>query len=193
MKKSAAFFAVALSLCACGRSGNSGTGCSASQPSADTASAVKTEADAAEERAAADTLRAVYAEVFAWYAKAESDFSLLARKPDFEARFMSSGYNALYRRVLAADDVAAGRGEIGFFDSDHWVCGQDFQSLAASVGKVSQSGPGKCAAEVVVTNCGTRTPLTVDLVKEGGTWKIDDLRTESGSEKARMREYLKAQ
>lgn len=192
MRKTFVIVAAVLSLCACGRQGKTGADGCGTAANADSAAIVLEEA-AADECEAGDSLRAMYADVFAWYAKAEKDISLLSRKPDFEARYMSSSYNALYRRVLSADGAAADGGEIGFFDSDHWICGQDFQNLSATVAKVSRLAAGKCAAEVVVTNCGQRDTIGVDLVKEGAAWKIDDFRTAGGSEKTRMREYLKAQ
>ncbi len=192
MRRTFVFVAVALSLCACGRQGKTGADGCGTAAHADS-SAIVREDTAADEREAGDSLRAVYADVFAWYAKAEKDISLLSRKPDFEARYMSSSYNTLYRRVLAADEAVEKGGEIGFFDSDHWICGQDFQNLSATVAKVTRLGAGKCAAEVVVTNCGQRDTLGVDLVKEGESWKIDDFRRDGESEKAQMRAYLKAQ
>ncbi len=142
--------------------------------------------------AAGDSLSGIYKVVFAWYTRAENDGDLLHNStPDFEKLYMSADYNAVYRRVCAADSVDAEHGVVGFFDYDHWVCGQDFQGLSAEVRNVSPCGDGKLFAKVAVTNCGTVTLVGVSLVREGGRWKIDDFLTEGKSEKARMSQYLK--
>lgn len=142
--------------------------------------------------AAQSRLRSIYADVFAWYSKAEDDPSVLSQSPDFEARYMSASYNELFRKVNALDECQAQKGLVGFFDYDHWVCGQDFQGLAMHVVSGIWQGNDRYSAEIVVRNCGTDHRVRVSLVFENGEWKIDDLCSDDAvwSEKNAMSHYV---
>lgn len=140
-------------------------------------------------QAARKALQAIYADVFKWYALAEKDLSVLNKMPDFDEKYMSSEYKRLLVKVKTIDKKHEDQGEIGFFDYDHWVCGQDFQNLSMKVVKTTVDS-GKCSADVIITNCGNENCVTVDLVCENGVWKIDDFHTDGTSEKARMRQYV---
>ncbi len=147
-------------------------------------------ADSAAQGAAA-RLEAIYADVFGWYAKAEKDLSVAKKMPDFDAEYMSSAYNDVLRKVKDIDKKAEANGEIGFFDYDHWVMGQDYQGLKMVVVNVRPTGQGKCSADVDITNCGTTQRIAVALVLENGQWMIDDFVRDGQSEKSQMLEYVK--
>lgn len=135
------------------------------------------------------SLQAIYAQVFAWYTKAEKDISLLSKRPDFEARYMSTSYNSILKRVRKIDDKLAADGYLGFFESDHWVCGQDFQDIAAKVNEGVMKG-GRYCATVSVINLGESHEVGVEMVKENGKWLIDDMLFSGVSEKNSMQRYL---
>ncbi len=139
---------------------------------------------------AAKALKAIYVDVYAWYAKAEDDLSLLAKMPDFDAKYMSADYTKVLRQVTVKDKDCENKGLVGFFDYDHWVCAQDFQGLSMEIVKLSGSTPGVRHADVDITNLGKKKRIGIDLVYEGGLWKIDDFHVDGTSEKKRMHEYL---
>ncbi len=149
----------------------------------------KTDKQTDTNQAARKALQAIYADVFKWYALAEKDLSVLNKMPDFDEKYMSSEYKRLLAKVKTIDKKYEDQGEIGFFDYDHWVCGQDFQNLSMKVVKTTVDS-GKCSADIVITNCGNENSVIVDLVCENGVWKIDDFHTDGTSEKARMRQYV---
>ncbi len=152
--------------------------------------AVASQPSTGEAQTAEAQLRAVYTDVFAWYGRAEKDISLIAKKPDFDARYLSASYLALKKQVEKIDSADVADGMIGFFDSDHWICGQDFSNLAFTIKSVKPAGEGKCRAKVEIKNCGASIALEHPLVCERGTWKIDDFITNGSSEKESMKEYV---
>ncbi len=148
------------------------------------------EADATTDAGAAKALKGIYADVFKWYAKAEKDLSITGKMPDFNALYMSADYLNVLHEVEEIDKDCEAEGMIGFFDYDHWVCGQDFRNLSMNIITMSGTNPGKCHAEVDITNLGVKNRVGIDLVMENGKWKIDDFYTDGTSEKARMKEYV---
>lgn len=138
---------------------------------------------------ATKSLQTIYEQVFAWYMKAEKDISLLSKTPDFEARYMSSSYNDILKNVRKLDDKLAADGYVGFFESDHWVCGQDFQEIKAKVNAGVMKGDRYCTT-VSVKNLGESHEVGVEMVKENGKWLIDDMLFSGVSEKSSMQRYL---
>lgn len=154
---------------------------------------------ASQETEVCQSVDSIYSQVFAWYAKAEKDLSLLQESPDFEALYTSSDYNKLFREVKAIDDSIPAGEAVGFFDYDHWVCGQDFQDLSMTIASCTKEDAQRCSVVVKVHNCGTDSFVRLDMVHEEGRWLIDDFcmlpdattaPDASLSEKARMREYV---
>ena len=135
-------------------------------------------------------LDSIYTEVFGWYNRAGHDLTVLHQMPDFDTCYMSADYSVWLRAVKADDDILAEQGEIGFFDSDHWVCGQDFQNLSMDIVSGSLTGPNAYRAQVKIHNCGQVKTLDIDLVYEQGRWMIDDFVCDGQSEKACIKVYL---
>ncbi len=142
-------------------------------------------------KSAQDSLTAIYSKVFAWY---NDPANAGAKTPDFEALYMSDGYNKLYKEVVAIDDKHPDM--VGFFDSDHWVCGQDYQNLSMKIIGSNREDDDEVNTEIVVNNCGSSTRLAVDMIFEQGKWKIDDFKTADAnghlieSEKTAMKNYI---
>lgn len=174
---------LALALFGCSQTSNNG---GQQSTAADTTAVADSQEQNAEVR-----LQAIYADVFGWYVKAEKDPSVLQKMPDFDSRYMSAGYKEALREVKAADKEAEANGEIGFFDADHWIQGQDFQDLKMTVAGIVTDGNDRCKADVDITNCGTTKRIAVVLVNEQGQWMIDDFVADGQSEKAQMLDYVK--
>lgn len=186
MKKTLLIWAALIALTGCGNTSNN-----TSQQAAD---GTKTETTAAADSATTvkdvdKRVNEIYADVFAWYARAEKDISVIDKMPDFDTIYTSADYRDVLSKVKARDKQCEANGEMGFFDHDHWVCGQDFQNLSMKLVKTEITAPGKCTAAVDITNCGTTTRVSLDLVLENGQWMIDDFKTDNQSEKAQMKEY----
>lgn len=172
-----------LALFGCSQSSNNG---GQQSTAADTTAVADNQEQTAEAR-----LQAIYDDVFGWYAKAEKDPSVMQKMPDFDDQYTSAGYKDALRKVKAVDKQAEANGEIGFFDSDHWIQGQDFQDLKMTVAGIVAEGKDKCKADVDITNCGATKRIVVVLVKEQGQWMIDDFVADGQSEKAQMLDYVK--
>lgn len=134
-------------------------------------------------------LQKIYSDVFAWYTKAEYDNSLLGKAPDFEALYMSSAYNNTLKNVRKIDNKLAEDGLIGFFDSDHWVCGQDFENLKFEI-KKGKIESGTFVTSVTVWNMGAKNDVGIKMVYENGKWLIDDMILNGNSERKSMQRYI---
>lgn len=151
-----------------------------------------------------ERLEAIYADVFGWYSRLRDDFSLTEKMPDFEKKYMTDDYNKWYDKVEQIDEPKSENGEMGFFDYDHWVCGQDFQDLSMRIVSVSSAAENSALAVVAISNCGTEQELTLPMVRERGDWFIDNFilkyeAAEPGApeatahtfdEKAEMKDYV---
>ncbi len=138
---------------------------------------------------AADQLNKIYSDVFGWYDRAADDISLMDRQPNFDSLYLSSSYLALKQQVEKADSADVAEGMIGFFDSDHWICGQDVADPSYVIKSVEEND-GKGSAKIQIKNCNTTTELKITLVLEKGNWKIDDFVLNGRSEKESMKRYV---
>ncbi len=152
-----------------------------------------------EDEEVCESVDSIYSHVFAWYERAERDLSLLQESPDFESLYTSADYNRLFREVKAVDERIPAGEAVGFFDYDHWVCGQDFQGLSMKIVSCGKAEAERYRVVIAVHNCGTDSFVKLDMVPEGGRWVIDDFcmmpdaTTDPDpalSEKARMRSYI---
>lgn len=114
---------------------------------------------------------------------------------ELDKKFCSKDWNATVAAVLEKDQKSGA--EMGFFDADYWVMGQDFdeQNLHATdfyVEKLLMDDmPWEAAVTLKLHNFST-IPVRVNFVFEDGEWKVDDL-TDLSCDldwKASMKEYL---
>ena len=138
---------------------------------------------------AATALKGIYDDVFSWYNEDAKGKGTTDSVPDFDALYMSRDYKAVLQKVEEKDRKMEEEGFVGFFDYDHWVCGQDYGNLSVRIISVSEESSEGCRVEVEISNLGTKTRLAVALIKENGAWKINDFIDGEVSEKNRMREY----
>jgi len=135
----------------------------------------------------------IYSEIFKAYLQA-TDKEAIPNMADFDRKYLSKAY--LHEDSIITELDEKHVGEIGFRESDHWIQGQDWdRDLAYSIDSIHKVDDA-VIAYLTITNCGTKTPLCLRVVKdivEG--WKIDDFITtfEDGdivSERERMKEYI---
>ena len=102
-----------------------------------------------------------------------------------ESPFFSDELEALY----AADAEATPEGEIGALDFDPFVDGQDFELTDFEIGAPGIAGE-YASADVTFSNMGRPTTLSYELVKEDGSWQIDDVVSTSAENPYRLSEIL---
>ena len=102
-----------------------------------------------------------------------------------ESPFFSDELEALY----AADAEATPEGEIGALDFDPFVDGQDFELTDFEVGAPGIAGE-YASADVTFSNMGRPTTLSYELVKEDGSWQIDDVVSTNPDNPYRLSEIL---
>lgn len=138
----------------------------------------------------------IYSVVYTIYnAWASGDTTVSLMEYDFDSEYCSRDWNHMVARVDAYDNNHE-EIEMGFFDADYWVMGQDAQDLSISdVNLVSFQGD-KAVVEFDRENCGSTSHVRLEMVYEDGEWKIDnfiDVNPEFGdlNWKANMKDYLK--
>lgn len=118
----------------------------------------------------------IYKEVCGAYNKAnQMDFSegmAMLGKKDFDKQFCSKAWHKAVEQVNEKDSQNAD--EMGFFDFDYWVQGQDFNQLSATDVRVVSIDGDKAVVALNLHNCGEVTPLRLRMVYERGDWFIDD-------------------
>ena len=143
----------------------------------------------------------IYGAVFKVYNEADSlrnlDIdSMMAndvyeRRADFEANYCSSEWNRLMKKVNEIDSLYH-QNEMGFWDFDYWIMGQDWHNLSVSDVKVVERIGPWATVELKLHNFDNVTPLCLTMKLEDGTWRIDDfvdLETGVGL-KEDMKEYI---
>lgn len=85
-------------------------------------------------------------------------------------------YSARLKALVAADEAATPDGEVGTIDWDVFVAGNDFQLADVAVDQVSQADD-RAVVRARFTNHGQPRENLFDMVREGGRWLIDDIRT----------------
>jgi len=131
----------------------------------------------------------IYGEVFDTYEQAQSSESVITSTA-FDQKYMSSAYLAMDAIIDSIDRLYPA--EIGFHEYDHWIQAQDWDTdLSYSVDSLVEEN-GMTSVWITITNCGTKKPLEVRLVKENDQWKIDDFISDGVSERLQMQEYIDA-
>lgn len=113
--------------------------------------------------------------------------SLLHHSYINDSLYMSAEYNRLNDEAAKLTQD----GELGWYDCDHWVQGQDYDHPAFRILSVKVLSKTKSIVIVEVTNMGERVNVMLPMIKENGRWMIDDFIGICGSEKAMMSDYIK--
>lgn len=133
---------------------------------------------------ALEQVKAVYEAV----SDAYSSEDWMAKSSELDKKFCSQDWNATVAAVLEKDK---GTDDIGFFEADYWVMGQDFdaENLHASDFVLKDidisEKPWRATVSLKLHNF-SDIPVVVSLVYEAGEWKVDDL----DQWKEDMKEYL---
>lgn len=96
-----------------------------------------------------------------------------AHRNEFIDKFCSSEWGSLVRQINRIDSLYHD-GEMGFWEADYWIMGQDWHDLSISDVEVLSVTPSEAAAQFKLHNLGSVKTVALLLVKEDGTWKIDN-------------------
>lgn len=94
--------------------------------------------------------------------------------------------------VKIVEDTDIEGNELGFFDADYWVMGQDWQDLSVDSVVVEQLAEREALASLNLHNCGQITRVRLQMVNENEAWKIDNfIDVTNGLDwKANMNDYV---
>lgn len=135
-------------------------------------------------------------EVYEAVSKAYRSKDWQKQSATLDKKFCSKDWLATVAAVVEKDNKNS-EDEIGFFDADYWVMGQDFDenNLHATdffLEKIlMDEQPWKAAVTLKLHNY-NEIPVRVNLIYEDGTWKVDDLTDlrYDNDWKQNMKEYL---
>lgn len=169
MEKSIWVILVALLMAGCGaKSPDTSSETTESQESKPSTSAVAPKSDGN----VLHRVEQIYKEVAAEYAKYNEDFESMD-DDGLDDRFCSDEWKGLVAKVVDFDSTN-NPDEIGFFDADYWVMGQDFQDLSASDFELVEEKGDQAIVEFKLHNCGSITKVRLEMVRERGDWFIDN-------------------
>ena len=133
----------------------------------------------------------IYTAVFDRYREARTMFKPI-RRGNFDAAFCSADWNAWLKRVMEYDKQLD-EDMMGFFEADYWIMGQDWEDLKVSDVQVTEMTAKTATVALKLHNCGSVTDVRLEMVREGGEWRIDNFIdvTRDMDWKANMKEYLK--
>lgn len=99
--------------------------------------------------------------------------SIAQNRDRFDAKFCTREWNDLVQSIHVNDSLFH-EGEIGFFEADYWIMGQDWDHLSISDVTLDSIGDTPPVVSFVLHNLGTSKSVNVVLLKEEGSWKIDN-------------------
>ena len=133
-------------------------------------------------------------EVYEAVGQAYSSEDWQTQSNELDKKFCSKDWNATVKAVIEKDNQNPD--EIGFFDADYWVMGQDFSKKIYATDLnleklLMDDTPWEAAVTLKLHNF-SEIPVRVNLIYEGGEWKVDDLTDLSNDLdwKKSMKEYL---
>ena len=133
-------------------------------------------------------------EVYEAVGQAYSSEDWQTQSNELDKKFCSKDWNATVKAVIEKDNQNPD--EMGFFDADYWVMGQDFSKKIYATDLnleklLMDDTPWEAAVTLKLHNF-SEIPVRVNLIYEGGEWKVDDLTDLSNDLdwKKSMKEYL---
>lgn len=129
----------------------------------------------------------IYAKVFDAYNN--NPITAIPHK-DLDTLYCSRDWNQTMHDVIEHDTKLSG--QMGFFEADYWIMGQDWQDLAISDVRVFAMSDSTATVDLNLHNCGHVKPVRLEMAREAGVWKIDDFIDVNATFdwKAGMKQYL---
>ena len=189
MKKYIFLLVVAFAMCGC-----HGQAVNNDKVTAD--AVVNQEADA---DAVAKRVQEIYQAVFKEYNLEDSLRNLdqleglgaYEHRGEFNRNYCSHEWNRLSRLINEIDSLYHSD-ELGFWDADYWIMGQDWHNLSISDVEVLSVTPTEASVQFQLHNFDSSKPIGLHMVFEDGVWKIDnflDVKNDMDWKKS-MQEYV---
>lgn len=157
------------------------SGCQKPATAEDKAATETVENQTVDTAAVVSRVQEIYDAVFNVYNKEDSLRNLdiqmengtWENRAKFNTDFCSKEWNALISKIDEIDSLYHS-GELGFWEADYWIMGQDWHNLSISDVKVLSVTPEEAAVEFKLHNLDAEYPVSLRMVNEDGNWKIDD-------------------
>ena len=168
MRKTFMYFMAAMLAIGCGRGSSQPTQENAdgnATPSATASKADTPVVDESERKTDAYTVQrveSIYADVFAEYNAANEEENEAIPQSSPDEKYCSDSWNKLLLQVSEFDQQH-NPDDIGFFDADYWVMGQDFQDLSISNVKLTNHDGDEAEVEFDLHNSGQVTHVRLEL------------------------------
>ncbi len=130
-------------------------------------------------------VRDIYTKVFAEYNHV-NEVDEVMNMPDPDSLYCSKDWNLCLTKVLEYDSEYNAE-EIGFFDFDYWVMGQDFHDLRINDVKTVSLKNNRAEVLISFYNYDTINEVKLDMIFENDDWLIDDF----NAMKKEMKDYVK--
>jgi hypothetical protein len=117
-------------------------------------------------------VNSIYSKVFEEYNRA-NELEEMNSIPDPDSLYCSKDWNHWVQKVNEYDSEN-NADEIGFFEADYWVMGQDFGELKISDVKTISLNDRRAVVELNIHNFDDITRVRLDMSFEGNEWMIDD-------------------
>ncbi len=140
-----------------------------------------------------ERVNSIYSKVFEDYNRA-NELEEFNNIPHPDSLYCSKDWNQWVQKVNEYD-TENHADEIGFFEADYWVMGQDFGDLKISDVKTISLNDTKAVVEINIHNYNDITRVRLDMVYEGNEWMIDDF-TDLKNDfdwKQDMKDYMKGE
>ncbi len=133
----------------------------------------------------------IYSKVFAEYNQA-NELEEIGNIPEPDSLYCSKDWNSWVNKVREYDSEN-NTDEIGFFEADYWVMGQDFGNLSVSDVKTVSLNDRIGVVELKIHNFDDVIPVRLDMVFEKDEWMIDDFidMDHNLDWKKEMKEYMR--
>lgn len=123
----------------------------------------------------------IYSEVFKVYNEEDSlrnldiqmENGVFEHRNEFNKSFCSEEWNSLLAKVNEIDSLNH-EGELGFWEDDYWIMGQDWHELSVSDVHVVSVDDTIAVVELNLHNCGNTIPVKLNMACENGKWQIDN-------------------
>lgn len=124
------------------------------------------------ETAVEKSVRDIYSIVFKQYNESDSQPSS-APWINYDRMYCTNDWNYWMEWVKQIDDSTVGE-NMGFFESDYWIMGQDWSELSVSDVHVISVVDTVAVVELNIHNCGNTIPVKLNMAYEDCKWKIDN-------------------
>lgn len=108
-----------------------------------------------------------------------STYNTVLNNLDYMQAMMSMDYSKYYssdlNRVLKACDKACRiTGDVYGWETNHWVMAQDWDNPRMYIDEITSDDGNHATAQIHIDDNGNRQNVELKMVKENGSWKIDD-------------------